>query len=256
MRYKEIESNYEMSQKTPPLSMNIMLLKNARDVYTPTIFRLVCGEYEKPCNLVVNKCTQKLHLYEYEVSLFGDMREHKVTFSSEDQSIECSCQLFQFIGILCCHALQVLNHLNIIVIPPKYILKRWTRDARSGCVINSKGQIIKEDPRLDVSNRFKDLCRVAVEISSKAVECVDASTYLSKKLMVVAIGVDSIINKRTFPPSDCQTTEYRQDDTSIISNKNGDASQIKGIKKKDGVSRLKGGPKSCLEKKSRRAKGT
>lgn len=53
MRYKEVESKYEMSQKMPSLNMNIMLLRNARDVYTPTIFSLVRGEYEKSCNLVL-----------------------------------------------------------------------------------------------------------------------------------------------------------------------------------------------------------
>lgn len=127
MRYKEVESNYEMSQKMPPLNMNIMLLRNARDVYTLTIFSLVRGEYEKSCNLVLVIRTQNLVLYEYDVCLFGAMRKHKVTFNSEDQSVECSCQLFQFVGILCCHAIRVLNHWNIIVIPPKYILRDGLR---------------------------------------------------------------------------------------------------------------------------------
>nr|KYP69453.1 Protein FAR1-RELATED SEQUENCE 5 [Cajanus cajan] len=115
MRYKEIESNYEMNQKMPPLSMNIMLLKNARDVYTPTIFSLVHGEYEKSCNLLLSSCTQNLQLCEYEVCLFGDIRRHKVIFNSEDQSVECSCQLFQFIGMLCSFFLSFTNNPNLII---------------------------------------------------------------------------------------------------------------------------------------------
>lgn len=93
MRYEEIESNYEMSQKMPS-SMNIMLLEIARDVYTPAIFSLVPGEYEKSYNLVLNSCTQNLQVYEYEVCLFGDVRQHKVIFNSEDQSVECKVNFF------------------------------------------------------------------------------------------------------------------------------------------------------------------
>jgi hypothetical protein len=87
----------------------------------------------------------------------------------------------------------VLKHLNIIVIHPKYILKRRTKHPQSGCVLDNKEQIIKEDPKLVVSNRFKNLCRInAVEISSKVVECEDASTFFTSKMME-----DSILNERS-----------------------------------------------------------
>jgi zinc finger SWIM domain-containing protein 3 len=255
MRYKEIESKYEMSQKMPALNMDIMLLKTARDIYTPVIFSLVRGEYEKSCNLLLNNCSKNLQLYEYVVSFFRDMRQHKVTFNSEDQSVECSCRLFQFIGILCCHALRVLNHPNIIVIPQKYILKRWTKQARSGCVLDSKGQIIKEDPKIVVANRFKDLCRTAVGISSKAAEDGDASAVLARKLMEASIEVDKILSKRSSTSTtnlgevNSRTNEIVTDDITTVS-------KAMGIKKKDGKSRIKGRPKSCVEKKYKRSKGT
>ncbi|XP_057440588.1 protein FAR1-RELATED SEQUENCE 5-like [Lotus japonicus] len=246
MRYKEIESNYEMSQKMPSLNMNILLLKNARDVFTPAIFSLVRAEYEKSCNLVLKVCNQFLDVYEYEVCLFGITRPHKFTFNPKDQSVDCSCQLFQFIGILCSHALRILNHLNIIVIPAKYILKRWTKDARSGCVIDNKGQVVKEDPKLIVSNRKMDLCRVAVEISSKAAECEDASAFFARKMVEVGIGVDDILSKRSSTPN------AELDDLNGQTNEVDELYEAKGIKKKDNASRVKGRPKSCLEKKKRR----
>ena len=262
MRYKEVESKYEMSQKMPSLNMNIMLLRNTRDVYTPTIFSLVRGEYEKSCNLVLVICTQNLVLYEYDVCLFGAMRKHKVTFNCEDQSVECSCQLFQFVGILCCHAIRVLNHWNIIVIPPKYILKRWTKNARSGCVLDNKGQIIKEDPKLVVLNRSKDLCCTAVAISCKATNSEDASSYLAKKLVEIGLEVENILSKRSSIQSvdhgdiTCQTNDVNFDDRTIALNENFNASEVIGIKKKDGVSRGKGRPKSCLERKYKRRRDT
>ncbi|KAF7839313.1 protein FAR1-RELATED SEQUENCE 5-like isoform X2 [Senna tora] len=193
MRYKEIEAKYDMSQKMPPLTLDILLLKSARDIYTPTIYHQVLEEYEKSCNMIFKECNQVSTLFEYKVCLMGHMREHNVTFNSEDETVVCSCKKIDFVGILCGHALRVLNHWNKIVIPPKYILKRWTNNARSGCVLDNNGHIIKEDPKLVVTNRFNDLCRNAVEIASMASESADASTFLAKKLVELSVEVDKIL---------------------------------------------------------------
>lgn len=42
----------------------------------------------------------------------------------------CECGNFEHTGLLCCHALKVLDVLGIDQIPAKYILKRGTKDAR------------------------------------------------------------------------------------------------------------------------------
>ncbi|XP_028801896.1 protein FAR1-RELATED SEQUENCE 1-like [Neltuma alba] len=175
----------------------------------------------------------------------GDIADHKVTYNSEDDTIECSCKKFEFIGILCCHALRVLNLWNKLVIPPRYILNRWTKNARSGCVLDNNRRIIKEDPKLDVSNRFEDLCRIAVEISSKAAESDDAITFLSKKFVDLGMEVDKILSKSS-------SISNQQDISETITSNEKNAFQAKGLKKKDGGSRVKGHPKSCLEKRSKR----
>lgn len=42
----------------------------------------------------------------------------------------CECGNFEHTGLLCCHAVKVLDFLGIDHIPTKHILKRWTKDAR------------------------------------------------------------------------------------------------------------------------------
>ena len=69
-------------------------------------------------------------------------------------------------------------------------MKRGTKKTRSGRALDSKGQIIKEDPKIVVANRFKDLCCIAVGVSSKAAESGDASAVLARKLMEADIEVD------------------------------------------------------------------
>ncbi|OMO60774.1 FAR1-related protein [Corchorus olitorius] len=47
-------------------------------------------------------------------------------------------------GILCSHALKVLDLMNIKLIPDRYILKRWTKHARDGNVQDFDGHDVEE----------------------------------------------------------------------------------------------------------------
>ena len=60
---------------------------------------------------------------------------------------------------------------------------------------------MKEDPKLDITNRYKDLCRNAVNIASKAAETEEASLFLSKKMVELNLDVERILKKKTDLPS-------------------------------------------------------
>ena len=126
LRYNELESNYDMSQRLPVLKVEVLLLKNSREVYTPKIFNLFQQEYMKSLDMVVNACHGNSSLFEYKVCMYGHTREHNVIFNSMDQTVVCSCKKFEFVGFLCSHALKVLDIQNIKLLPSLYILKRWT----------------------------------------------------------------------------------------------------------------------------------
>ncbi|KAL2335233.1 hypothetical protein Fmac_016446 [Flemingia macrophylla] len=128
--YKELEANYDMSQHMPLLMGDIITLKHARALYTPKIFELFQKEYEACLNLVVKHCTESGSLYNYKVSIYEQEREYTVTFDSSNETISCSCMKFEYVGILCCHALKILDYRNLRIVPSHYVLKRWTKDAR------------------------------------------------------------------------------------------------------------------------------
>ncbi|KAL0450743.1 UNVERIFIED_CONTAM: protein FAR1-RELATED SEQUENCE 5 [Sesamum latifolium] len=130
-RYKELEANYDMGQHMPRLMGDVIMLKQVREVYTPVIFKTFHQEYENCLNIVINQCIDTVSSVEYKVSTYGQVCEYTVLYSSEDDSVACSCMKFQFVGILCSHALKVLDYRNIKIVPSQYILKRWTRDARA-----------------------------------------------------------------------------------------------------------------------------
>lgn len=128
--YKELEANYNMSQNMPRLIGDIILLKHARDLYTPEIFELFQQEYETCLNMVIDQGTETGPVIEYKVSIFRQLREYRVIFNFSDMKVACNCMKFEFMGVLCSHALKVLDYKNIKMLPIQFILKRWTRDAR------------------------------------------------------------------------------------------------------------------------------
>ncbi|GFP84970.1 protein far1-related sequence 5 [Phtheirospermum japonicum] len=130
-RYKELEANYDMGQQMPRLMGDVIMLKRVRLVYTPVIFKAFQHEYENCLNIVVNQCVETVNSVEYKVSTYGQVRQYTVLCSSEDDSVACSCMKFESVGILCSHALKVLDYSNIKIVPSQYMLKRWTRDARA-----------------------------------------------------------------------------------------------------------------------------
>lgn len=61
-----------------------------------------------------------------------DMVKHVVTFNASNLDISCSCQMFEYEGVLCRHVLRVFQILEVREVPSRYILHRWTRNAEDG----------------------------------------------------------------------------------------------------------------------------
>ncbi|KAG5620018.1 hypothetical protein H5410_005236 [Solanum commersonii] len=76
--------------------------------------------------------TQLRDFHKYNVSTHESGREHAVVVKQSTKVLSCSCKLFEFSGVLCGHALKILNTLNVKdKISDHYILKRWTQNAET-----------------------------------------------------------------------------------------------------------------------------
>ncbi|KAH7841205.1 hypothetical protein Vadar_027003 [Vaccinium darrowii] len=199
-RYKEFEADYQMSRCTPRLMANVVLLKHASSLYTPRAFQVFQREYEKCLNVVVNMCSENGSLFDYKANTFGKSREYTVAFNSSDDTVSCSCMKFEFVGFLCCHALKVLDHRNIKVVPAHCISKRWTRDAS---IENSKESCgtssVEENPKLITASRYRELSQRILKISARASDSDKAFAFASKQLDEVMQGVEKIL---TLKPSE------------------------------------------------------
>ena len=85
------------------------ILVQAGNVYVPGIFEAFQGEYERSlaaCTKALDGCN------EYLVGDFTYEEEYKVIGDPLKQTVECSCPQFDRIGILCGHALKILDLMN------------------------------------------------------------------------------------------------------------------------------------------------
>ena len=94
--------------------------------------------------------------------------EHVLKFSTLGDRVNCSCKKFEFVGILCCHALKILDINNIKKIPEQYILNRWTINAKVAHIKSSSET--HEDPTIKLSKHKKELCRMFLQLATWAAE--------------------------------------------------------------------------------------
>ncbi|KAK9987072.1 hypothetical protein SO802_032023 [Lithocarpus litseifolius] len=120
--------------------------KQVASLYTPTIFKKFRKELIGSMSVPLKRMARTDSFVTYKVTK-GEKAESIVEFNSQDSTIKCSCKSFESVGILCSHALKLLNTRNIFEIPPQYILKRRAKFAKDGV---KKGSVKVNDE--DVRN--------------------------------------------------------------------------------------------------------
>ncbi|KAI3939292.1 hypothetical protein MKW92_022956 [Papaver armeniacum] len=102
--------------------------EQASRVYTRNMFAAFENEFVESSGCTARKIAEEESVCKYLVGKYKDKddRMNIVTFAPTDKRASCSCQMFEFEGMLCRHVLKVFQVVNVFEIPPKYILKRWT----------------------------------------------------------------------------------------------------------------------------------
>lgn len=159
---KEMKAcDFRATQSTPKPKAALEILKQTAKVYTPAIFKLFEEEVLQTLNCDLFYCGDDGAEKVYKTRLHGKHHKHTVKFSPLESIVICSCKKFEFAGILCSHALKILDVNNIKYVPKKYILKRWTVDAK---VLHISSMCnIHEDPKVKISNRYSIYAEFSTE---------------------------------------------------------------------------------------------
>jgi zinc finger SWIM domain-containing protein 3 len=59
--------------------------------------------------------------------------------------------------------------MNIKTLPTHYVLKRWTREAQKGSILDRQGRNVVENPKLDAMLRYKNLSHKFLNLAKKKI---------------------------------------------------------------------------------------
>ncbi|EEE54990.1 hypothetical protein OsJ_02614 [Oryza sativa Japonica Group] len=195
-RNTKLNSEFESRKKLPKICMRRPppMLVQASKLYTPIIFEAFQGEYEKS----LAACSKELDgNNEYLVGDFTYEEEYKVIGDPLKQTVQCSCRRFDRIGILCAHALKVLDLMNIKSLPPHYVLKRWTREARSGTIQDNLGRNIIENPNMDAMLRYRFMSHKFLNLAHRAANFPECTMLVDSALDILGKQIEDKISACT-----------------------------------------------------------
>lgn len=163
---KEIEADNDTISATPPLRTPSPMEQQASNLYTKKVFAKFQEELVETFVYTANKIEDDGVVSKYRVAKYEhDDKAYIVACNVSEMKASCSCQMFEYSGILCRHILTVFTVTNVLTLPPHYILKRWTRNAKSS--IRTDEQNADTSCIETLTARFNNLCREAIKYAEE-----------------------------------------------------------------------------------------
>ncbi|RYR72340.1 hypothetical protein Ahy_A02g006545 [Arachis hypogaea] len=130
-RNNHLTTDFETFYKFPVLTTCLKSFeKQAAELYTRNIFKLVKDEIEAAGALNVTEYPNSGDIVEYNTSeYFTQQWQFKVSYNKDKDLFACECRLFETRGLPCSHIFGVLKHRKAKCVPISLILKSWTREA-------------------------------------------------------------------------------------------------------------------------------
>ncbi|XP_020886183.1 protein FAR1-RELATED SEQUENCE 5 isoform X2 [Arabidopsis lyrata subsp. lyrata] len=247
-----------MMHTSPVLCATVEMLQHAEEVYTPEVFSLFQKQFIVIGDYVAKKVSKSEMVYEYNVSYRGVAREHLVNYDAANETIHCGCKKFSFAGILCRHALKVLDKKNVRRIPSTYILNRWSKEAKARNISYYHSESPNETVKQSIGKRYSHICHTFREIAYVAADHIEMTLCANEDAIQLLKKLEEKkkellkANAWMLQTSDVELVEEEEEEDNDVPN-------ARGVKRKAPVGRPKNkkvGPHgrflSVLETKNRR----
>ncbi|XP_028112675.1 protein FAR1-RELATED SEQUENCE 5-like [Camellia sinensis] len=237
-RYRELEVGYALCQRLPKVKATIRMLIQMGNVYTKKIFEEFQNEYFRSIESDIEEIEYGDASTIYTVVDVANKHARKVKME-RDGSLGCNCTEFEREEILCCHSLKVIRDiLKLKEVPPQYILKRWTKQARAETVKDIKGNDIQVDVKFQQALQYKTLMTAFRALASRAIETEETYDFCIAHLVTLGANVEGKLSahfgvgNEVSNDDDTQSFEMDCEDMNHVV-------QPKGLKKNVATSRAK-----------------
>ncbi|KAK1367667.1 SWIM-type domain-containing protein [Heracleum sosnowskyi] len=191
---RETLADYDTICSTLDLKTPSPMEQQAANLYSKMVFSKFQEELVETFIYTANKIeddgvTSKFRVAKYE----HDHKAYTVTWNVSEMNANCSCQMFEYSGILCRHILTVFTVTNVLTLPSHYILKRWTKNAR---VDNwSDEDDIDTIGMESLTMRFNSLCQEAIKVAEEG--AIAAETYNTVLKVLKEVSKEVALTKKS-----------------------------------------------------------
>ncbi|XP_052193568.1 protein FAR1-RELATED SEQUENCE 5 isoform X1 [Diospyros lotus] len=184
---KEVKADYDTMNTSPILKTPSPMEKQASEMYTRKLFVRFQEELVGTLTFMASKVEDDGDVTTYQVSKFGeDHKAYYVKFNALEMRATCSCQMFEFSGLLCRHVLAVFRVTNVLTLPTHYILKRWTRNAKSTIILEERSSDVLSSYLESHIVRYNTLRHEAFKFIEEGAESVESYNVAMVSLQVAA----------------------------------------------------------------------
>ncbi|KAK7320829.1 hypothetical protein VNO77_30666 [Canavalia gladiata] len=161
---RELKADYDTTGSSPVLKTPSPMEKQAANLFTRKIFMKFQEELVETLANPATKIDDSGTITTYRVAKFGEnQKSHTVTFNSFGMKASCSCQMFEYSGIICRHILAVFRAKNVLTLPSQYVLKRWTRNAKTGTLLDEHASELPSSSCQSATVRYNNLRQEAIK---------------------------------------------------------------------------------------------
>jgi len=223
---KETRADADSFSKQIPTATNYMMEKQIQKVYTLSKFKEFQAELTGKiyCEIVNYREEAGVNEYSIRESFWledGRMipKFFNVSFHAEKCEVQCTCQSFEFKGILCRHALTICIRHEVGLLPDKYILRRWRKDVSRA---HSKMKVkFNSWENTTEQLRYRELCLAFSEVADLAApvdhEYDDVKNWIDNKLKKLQIS-ETCRKQKDIPMTHEIVEEERKDEEDGLEN--------------------------------------
>ncbi|KAK8624698.1 hypothetical protein V6N13_089586 [Hibiscus sabdariffa] len=172
---KEVKADYDTMNTSPALKTPSPMEKQASELYSRKLFMRFQEELVGTLTFMASKSDDDDDIITYQVAKFGeDHKSYFVKFNVLAMKATCSCQMFEFSGLLCRHVLAVFRVTNVLTLPSHYILKRWTKNARSSVILEERSSDVYTNYLESHTVRYNTLRHEAFKLVDEGSKSLDA----------------------------------------------------------------------------------
>ncbi|XP_051115273.1 protein FAR-RED IMPAIRED RESPONSE 1 isoform X2 [Andrographis paniculata] len=191
-KYEEEDiADFDTWHKQPALKSPSPWEKQMSTIYTHAIFRKFQVEVLGVVGCHPKKEKEIGGVVYFRVDDCAKNENFVVTWNETKLEVSCSCLMFEYKGFLCRHSMIVLQICGLTRISSRYILKRWTKDAKNKQAVPEETE--KVPSRVQ---RYNDLCKRAIELGEEGSLC-EANYNVACRALVDALRNCVNVNNRT-----------------------------------------------------------